>query len=202
MEYRSNGRQAIRVRLGLDRIVELAREISGARYAALDVLKEQGTGLEQFLTACPLRLADVRRHPGSHGFPPGHPLMSSFLGVPVMVRGRAWGSLQVAEKAAGEFTLAHEEAIVGLAVQAAAPPAEPGGHGVAMPELMHDIEDQQRQGVPWPSSTLRRSRRRPPQRGRPPHTRGSRAFPQRAGWFRRTMHVRVADSFGCTCTDA
>ena len=35
----------------------------------------------------------MSKHPSSYGFPEGHPVMRSFLGVPVMIRGRAWGSL-------------------------------------------------------------------------------------------------------------
>src|SRR5689334_5510969 len=93
----------------LDQVLETAREITGARYAALGVLNEERSELQQFLAAgidddgrraigdlpCgrgvlgsliehpqPLRLADVGQHPGSYGFPAGHPLMRSFLGVP------------------------------------------------------------------------------------------------------------------------
>jgi GAF domain-containing protein len=109
----------------LERVLETAREVTGARYAALGVLNEQGDGLERFLTAgiddatrrtigdeprgrgllgelierpAPLRLADVGEHPRSYGFPPGHPSMSSFLGVPIVIRGRAWGNLYLTEK--------------------------------------------------------------------------------------------------------
>lgn len=104
----------------LDRVLETAREITGARYAALGILNEQRTELEQFLTSGvqeetkraigdlprgrgvlgaliehpkPLRLADVGQHPSSYGFPAGHPVMSSFLGVPIQIRGQAWGNL-------------------------------------------------------------------------------------------------------------
>ena len=104
----------------LDRMLETAREITGARYAALGILNERRTELERFLTAgvderhtarsaicragaaCsgaliehpqPLRLADVGEHPRSYGFPAGHPVMRSFLGVPVLIRGQAWGNL-------------------------------------------------------------------------------------------------------------
>jgi GAF domain-containing protein len=146
MEYSSNGRPAVGGLVALDSVPELARELTGARYAALAILNEQGTGLERFLTAGvdedtrraighpprgrgalgelilhpqPLRVADVRRCPSSYGFPHGHPVMSTFLGVPVMIRGHAWGSLHVAEKAEGRFTDADEQAIVGLAKEAA-----------------------------------------------------------------------------------
>jgi GAF domain-containing protein len=64
----------------------------------------------------PLRLPDVGKHPQSYGFPPGHPPMHSFLGVPVVIRGEAWGNLYLTKKQDGdEFTEADEEAAVMLA---------------------------------------------------------------------------------------
>jgi len=130
----------------LDRVLQTAREVTGARYAALGILNEQRTELEQFLTAGvnddtrraigdlprgrgvlgalienqqPLRLADVGQHPSSYGFPAGHPVMRSFLGVPVRVRGEAWGNLYLTEKDGGEFSEQDEEAAVILADWAA-----------------------------------------------------------------------------------
>jgi signal transduction histidine kinase len=121
----------------LDRVLETAREVTGARYAALGILNEQRTELQQFLTTgvdeqtkraigdLPrgrgvlgtliehqqvLRLADVGQHPSSYGFPVGHPVMRSFLGVPVRIRGEAWGNLYLTEKDGGEFTERDEEA--------------------------------------------------------------------------------------------
>jgi len=126
----------------LDRVLETARDVTGARYAALGILNEQHTELEQFLTSGvdeqthraigdlprgrgvlgaliehpqPLRLSDVGQHPSSYGFPAGHPVMRSFLGVPVVIRGQVWGNLYLAEKAEGDFTEADEEAAVVLA---------------------------------------------------------------------------------------
>jgi signal transduction histidine kinase len=126
----------------LDRVLETAREITGARYAALGILNEEHSELEQFLTSGvdeathraigdlprgrgvlgvlierpqPLRLRDVGQHPSSYGFPVGHPPMHSFLGVPVTIRGRVWGNLYLTEKAGGEFTESDEEAAVVLA---------------------------------------------------------------------------------------
>jgi signal transduction histidine kinase len=127
----------------LERILEQARELTGAQYAALGVLDEDRKELERFLTAGidrathraigdlprgrgvlgvliadprPLRLADVSEHPDSFGFPAAHPPMHSFLGVPVVIRGEAWGNLYLTEKADGEqFTEADEEAAVALA---------------------------------------------------------------------------------------
>ena len=67
----------------------------------------------------PLRLADVGSHPKSYGFPIGHPPMHSFLGVPLVIRGEAWGNLYLAEKDGGEFDEGDEEAILTLADWAA-----------------------------------------------------------------------------------
>ncbi len=124
------------------KVLEVARELTGARYAALGVLDEDRHELERFITLGveeetrraigspprgrgvlgllieqprPLRLAEVGRHPRSYGLPPGHPPMSSFLGVPVMIRGHAWGNLYLTEKAGGEFDEADEHAAMVLA---------------------------------------------------------------------------------------
>ncbi len=133
-------------RILLDQVLEAAREITGARYAALGILNEQHTELSQFLTVGvdeathqaigdlprgrgvlgaliadpqPLRLVDVGQHPSSYGFPIGHPVMRSFLGVPVVIRGQVWGNLYLTEKAEGEFSEADEEAATILAEWAA-----------------------------------------------------------------------------------
>jgi signal transduction histidine kinase len=133
-------------RIVLDRVLEAAREITGARYAALGILNEKHSGLEQFLTSGvdedthraigdlprgrgvlgvliedpkPLRLRDVGEHPSSYGFPSGHPPMDSFLGVPVVIRGEVWGNLYLTEKTDGEFTESDEQTAVILADWAA-----------------------------------------------------------------------------------
>jgi signal transduction histidine kinase len=130
----------------LDQILEAARELTGARYAALGVLNSERTELERFVTVGiepdlrrrigdlprglgvlgvlidkpqPLRLTDVGRHPQSYGFPDGHPPMRSFLGVPILIRGEPWGDLYLTEKQDGEFTEADQEAVVVLAEWAA-----------------------------------------------------------------------------------
>lgn len=128
-------------------VLEEARLITGARFAALGVLDVERLGLERFLTSGvdtatrsrigelprgrgvlgvlitdprPLRLVDVAQHPRSYGFPAGHPLMRSFLGVPVMVAGEVWGNLYFSEKKdGGPFTEADEAAAVRLAYSAA-----------------------------------------------------------------------------------
>jgi signal transduction histidine kinase len=131
----------------LDRVLGTARELTGARYAALGILNAQRSELEQFLTSGvdaeelrrtigdlprgrgvlgalierpePLRLADVGQHPSSYGFPAGHPVMRSFLGVPIVIRGQAWGNLYLTEKQDGEFSERDEEAATILADWAA-----------------------------------------------------------------------------------
>ena len=67
----------------------------------------------------PLRLPDVGGHPRSYGFPIGHPPMETFLGVPILVGGQAWGNLYLTEKEGGEFTDDDEQAVVMLARYAA-----------------------------------------------------------------------------------
>jgi signal transduction histidine kinase len=130
----------------LQRLTEVAAELTEARYAALGVIGPSGSGLERFIThgidaaarsaigdpprghgilgvlvreAEPLRLPDVTADPRSTGFPPGHPPMRSFLGVPILVRGVAYGNLYLTEKSGGrEFTPEDEELVTLLAAQA------------------------------------------------------------------------------------
>jgi len=130
----------------LQRIVESARTLAGARYAALGVLDPSGARLERFITsgidaethaaigdlptgrgilgvlirdAQPLRLTEIGEDPRSVGFPPAHPPMHSFLGVPLALRGVAYGNLYLTEKESGDFTQDDESAVVLLAAQAA-----------------------------------------------------------------------------------
>jgi signal transduction histidine kinase len=133
--------------LVLDRLLETARELTGARYAALGVLDERRRSLARFITrgideethraigdlphgrgilglliddARPLRLDDIGRHPQSYGFPAHHPPMTTFLGVPLLIRGESWGNLYLSEKAGGvPFTDADEAAAIVLADWAA-----------------------------------------------------------------------------------
>ncbi len=130
----------------LNSVVEAARELTGAEYAALGVLDPERTELERFIylgiddetkraignlprgrgvlgelirEPAPLRLRDVNRHPHAYGFPPGHPPMHSFLGVPIAIRGEAYGNLYMTEKRGGaEFDDADEEAARTLATWA------------------------------------------------------------------------------------
>jgi signal transduction histidine kinase len=106
----------------LDRLLQTAADLTGARYVALGVLDEGRRELARFLTRGidEDTHRDVGEHPRSYGFPPGHPPMRSFLGVPILIRGEAWGNLYLTEKAGGEaFGPEDEEAVVVLADWAA-----------------------------------------------------------------------------------
>lgn len=143
------------------RVLEVACELTGARYAALGVLDEDRHELERFITygideetrraignlprgrgvlgllieqPRPLRLSDVGHHARSYGFPPAHPAMTTFLGVPVMVRGRAWGNLYLTEKDEGEFDDADEHSAMILAEWTAV--------AVENARLYHSVESQ------------------------------------------------------------
>jgi signal transduction histidine kinase len=127
----------------LKSVAEAARELTGARYAALGVLDRERRELERFINVgideetrrdignlprgrgvlgelirepAPLRLHDVNSHPHAYGFPPGHPPMHSFLGVPIAVRGETYGNLYMTEKqGGGDFDETDEEAALTLA---------------------------------------------------------------------------------------
>jgi signal transduction histidine kinase len=129
----------------LQRIVEAACGLVGARYGAMGVLGSDRR-LAQFIThgidpqthaaigdlptgrgvlgvlidePRPVRLPDIAQHPQSYGFPRHHPVMRSFLGVPVRIRDQIFGNLYLAEKrGAGEFTVDDEQIVVALAAAA------------------------------------------------------------------------------------
>ncbi len=131
----------------LQNLTETARELTGARYAALGVIDPNRTELERFVTtgldadtvaaigdlprgrgilgvlirdAQALRLHDIADDPRSVGFPPNHPPMRTFLGVPILLRGVAYGNLYLTEKeGGGDFTTEDEELVTLLASQAA-----------------------------------------------------------------------------------
>jgi signal transduction histidine kinase len=147
----------------LQRIVELAAELAGARYGALGVLGRDGT-ISEFITtgvtaderaaighipvgrgilgvliddASPLRLHDLAEDPRSVGFPPNHPPMRTFLGVPVSARGRVYGNLYLTEKQGGEdFDAEDERALILLAAQA--------GVAIANAQLYEETQDRAR----------------------------------------------------------
>ena len=130
----------------LRRITETAADLVDAKYAALGVLDESGSRLAEFVTVGldeeetlrigarpeghgilgllilepkPLRLPDLHAHPDSFGFPPGHPPMTSFLGVPIRLHEVVYGNLYLTDKADGEvFTDVDQELAVGLAAAA------------------------------------------------------------------------------------
>jgi signal transduction histidine kinase len=131
----------------LQLLAETAATLTGARYAALGVIDVTGRELERFIThgidpethaaigdlprgrgilgvlirdARPLRLHDIAEDERSVGFPANHPPMKSFLGVPILLRGVAYGNLYLTEKEGGaDFTGEDEELVTLLASQAA-----------------------------------------------------------------------------------
>lgn len=130
----------------LRRITEAAAELVDAQYGALGVLDERREGLSQFITVGideetrsrigdlpeghgilgllitdprPIRLPNLREHPDSYGFPPGHPPMTSFLGVPIPVHGEIFGNLYLCDRQGDDaFSDVDEEMAVALAAAA------------------------------------------------------------------------------------
>ena len=128
----------IELPLLLGHLVEEARTLVDARYAALGVLNESRTSLEQFLTVglseqeeraigprptgrgvlgrlitdpAPLRLRELGAHDSSYGFPANHPPMKSFLGVPIRARGEVFGNLYLTDKVGAEDFTEEDEAL-------------------------------------------------------------------------------------------
>src|SRR6266545_6099017 len=126
----------------LRRMVEAATTLVDASYGALGVIGEGGTSLIEFIPVGlseeeirrighwphglgilgllikepePLRLSDIGQHSESYGLPPGHPPMKTFLGVPIQVRGEAFGNLYLTEKRGGaEFDEEDETVCIAL----------------------------------------------------------------------------------------
>jgi two-component system, NarL family, sensor histidine kinase DevS len=147
----------------LQRIVELAAELTGARYGALGVLSRDGR-ITEFVTtgvtpeqraaighipvgrgilgalideAVPLRLRNIAEDPRSVGFPANHPPMRSFLGAPLTARGRVYGNLYLTEKqGAEEFDAGDQRALVVLAAQA--------GVAVENAQLYQEVDERAR----------------------------------------------------------
>jgi len=156
----------------LQQIVDAAREVVGARYAALGVLGSDGTSLVEFVTSGiddaarqrigdlprghgllgaviregkPIRSSDINQHPLRYGFPPHHPPMTSFLGVPVKGRRGVFGNLYLTEKLdAAEFSDEDETIAVLLASQAAVAVENARLHG-EREQLVGQIRAMQRQ---------------------------------------------------------
>ena len=147
----------------LTRIVELACELTSARYGALGVLGRQGT-LVDFIThglssperrrigplpsgkgilgllihdPRPVRVADISQDPRALGFPPHHPVMKSFLGAPVMARGRVFGNIYLTDKqGAPEFGADDQYTLTVLASQA--------GAAIANASLYEEVRSRER----------------------------------------------------------
>jgi len=140
--------RAIAAELDIERVLQLivdrVRELIGATHAALGIADARGH-MERFITsgitpqaraaigAAPeghgllgliirdartVRTADIATHPASVGFPPNHPVMRSFLGVPVLVKGRSVGNLYLTDKVGGEFDADDERLLEMFAVHA------------------------------------------------------------------------------------
>ncbi len=155
----------------LSRVAQIAAEVIGAEYAAIGVLGSDGKVLEHFMTygidaelrasigsppegggilgvvirdAKPLRLVDLTRHPDSCGFPPHHPPMRSFLGVPIFGRGGVFGSLYLTQKTGGQdFTEEDENLAIVLAAKTAAA-VENARHHEESARLLAEVQQLQR----------------------------------------------------------
>ena len=156
----------------LQRLVDSAREVVGARFAALGVLSPDGASLAEFVTSGlteaerarigdlprgrgllglliteprPIRTRDIARHPQRYGFPPHHPPMTSFLGVPVRGREKVFGNLYLTDKqGADEFSTEDEAIAIALAAQAAVA-VEKQRLYEASQELLERVRGMQRQ---------------------------------------------------------
>lgn len=154
----------------LERVVEAACELIGARYGALGVIAEDGDGLARFVHRglddeavarighlpegrgvlgaivdhpVPLRLTELADDPRSVGFPAGHPPMHSFLGAPIRVRDRVYGNLYLTEKSAGgTFSAEDEDLAVAFAAVA--------GAAIANARLLEDAQRRDR----WQAAVL------------------------------------------------
>ena len=158
----------------LERLLETARDLTAARYAAVGVLEPRGQTLERFLTVGfddrtrraigeppqglgvlgelirdprPLRLDDVAGHPASVGFPPGHPPIKTFLGVPIVIREELFGNLYLAEKRGGAFGEVDTRVAVALADWAAI--AIDNARSVAAERLHESIQAAERERGHW-----------------------------------------------------
>jgi signal transduction histidine kinase len=151
----------------LQRVVRLAAEIIGARYAAIGVVGPDGKSLENFIThgidpelaarighpprghgilglvireAKPIRLPDLTKHPDSYGFPSHHPPMRSFLGVPIIGRRGVFGSLYLAEKIDGELFTEEDQDIAILLAAKTASAVENARHHEESARLLAEVQ--------------------------------------------------------------
>jgi two-component system, NarL family, sensor histidine kinase DevS len=158
----------------LGRVLNAARDLTRARYAALGILDSERTRLERFITVGidditrvqigalpegrgvlgvlisdpkPLRLTNVGDHSRSYGFPDHHPPMTSFLGVPILIGGEAYGNLYLTEKEGGAFDEVDEESVVVLADWAGI--AIANARSVAQDRLRRTMEASERERKHW-----------------------------------------------------
>lgn len=154
----------------LQTVADSARELTDARYAALGVLDLTGTELSRFVTSGmpaeqarligapptgkgvlglligrprPLRIEDLTTHSQAHGFPPGHPPMTSFLGVPIMGRKGPIGNLYLTDKASAKGFTAEDETIVTLLAAQAAVALENASLYEDSQRLIHEVKAMQ-----------------------------------------------------------
>ncbi len=159
----------------LGHVLEAARDLTGARYAAVGILDADRERLERFITLGigdedrerignlpegrgvlgvlitepkPLRLAKVGDHASSYGFPKHHPPMNTFLGVPIIIRGEAYGNLYLTEKEGGQqFSSDDEESVIVLADWAAI--AIDNARSIAEDRLRRTMEASERERKYW-----------------------------------------------------
>jgi two-component system, NarL family, sensor histidine kinase DevS len=158
----------------LGRVLNAARDLTQARYAALGILDSDRSRLDRFITVGiddsirvqigalpegrgvlgvlisdpkPLRLTNVSDHPRSYGFPAHHPPMGSFLGVPILIGGEAFGNLYLTEKEGGDFNEVDEESVIILAEWAAI--AIANARSVARDRLRRTMEASERERKFW-----------------------------------------------------
>ena len=150
----------------LKQVVRSAAELIGAHYAAVGVLASDGRLLESFTTygiddelrakigepprghgilglvireARPVRLPDLTRHPGSYGFPPHHPQMHSFLGVPIVGRRGVFGNLYLTEKVGGALFTEEDEYLAVLLANSVAAVVENARHHEESARLLEEV---------------------------------------------------------------
>ena len=156
----------------LQRVADSARDVVGARYAALGVIGEDGSTLTQFVTSGmsdaererigdlprghgllglvirkrkAIRSADLNRHPDRVGFPPHHPPMKSFLGVPIVLRGKVFGNLYLTEKVGAKEFDAEDEAIAAFLATKAAVAVESARLYEQSQKLVGEVQEMHRQ---------------------------------------------------------
>ena len=155
----------------LQQVVETAAQLIGARFAAIGVLAPDGRLLESFTThgisaedrarigppprghgilglvireARPIRLPDLTRHPDSYGFPPHHPPMHSFLGVPIVGRRGAFGNLYLTEKLDNAVFTEEDEHIAVLLASSTAAAVENARLHEESARLLEEVQQLQR----------------------------------------------------------